>query len=423
MPQTGMIIAAAAAGLAAGAGVVALLWLIRVRALRQQANGILEEARKEAERTRSEAQLKARDEILKKSEEFERDVRQSREELRAREQQVARREGEFERRVEEIEKRERQLDNLRNELTRKDRRLQEREQELASVLEKEKELLLRITGLTKEEARTLLLEKVEREMERDVAVIVERWLQRASLTARERARSIVAAAIQRCAVEHTADTVVSTIDLPDDNLKGRIIGREGRNIRAFEKATGVDVIVDDTPGVVVVSCFDSIRRETARRAMEELVVDGRIHPARIEEIVDRKKREMDQLIVEAGNQALLEMGVRSMHPKLVNLLGRLRFRTSYGQNVLEHSLEVASLAGHMAGELGLDAHLAKRSGLLHDIGKAVDHEVEGGHAQIGAEILKRYEENQDLLNAVAAHHEDVPPQSILAVLIQAADAI
>lgn len=411
------------AGFVIGCILFALLYFVRSPRTRREQESILDEAKHEAERIIADAQLKAREEVLRRTEEFERQARQKREELDRMERELSRRSSELESRESTLSKRQRYIENLQNELARREEKVKEWERELNSVLESEKEQLLKISGLTVEEARELLLEKIQKDLERDVAEVVERRLQEAEETARERAKSIIATAIQRCAVEHTADTAVSTVDLPDDNLKGRIIGREGRNIRAFERATGVDVIVDDTPGVVVVSCFDSIRRETARRAMEELVMDGRIHPARIEEVVERKKREMEQVIQDAGRQALMELGLRRMHPKLVYLLGRLKFRTSYGQNVLDHSLEVANIAGLIASELGIDSALARRSGLVHDIGKAVDHQVEGAHAQIGAEVLKRYNEPSVIVDAVQAHHEDMPVQSIYGVLLQAADAI
>ena len=285
-----------------------------------------------------------------------------------------------------------------------------------------KDALYRISGLTPQDARVQLFERLEQELDRESASLVERKIEQTKEISEQKAREIISTAIQRCAVEHTTESVVSTIDLPSDEMKGRIIGREGRNIRAFEKATGVDVIVDDTPGVVVLSAFDSVRREMARQAMEELVADGRIHPARIEEVVADTEKEMARIIDETGRQAALDQGLAELPAKLITTIGRLRFRTSYGQNVLQHSAEVAALCALMAGELKLDARIARRVGLLHDIGKALDQDSEGTHPALGADLAAKSGENEIVVNAIAAHHGDIPVKSLYALLVQAADA-
>jgi len=406
-----------------GYGASELVSYILKRNARRKADELLAAARAEADETRRQAEVDAKEEVLRRREEFERETREARTELKLLEKRLVKREDGLERKAELTSKREKYIENLERELSTRQENVLNKEKELTEALDKQKEALYRISGLSPQDARAQLFERLERDFEREAAVLLDRKVEQAKETADQKAREILATAIQRCAVEHTNESVVSTIDLPSDEMKGRIIGREGRNIRAFEKATGVDVIVDDTPGVVVLSAFDSVRREMARRAMEELVADGRIHPSRIEEVIERAKRKTEETILQIGKQVLFDMGVHSNNQKLAYLLGRLKYRTSYGQNVLQHSIEVAHLCATMAGELRLDPALARRIGLLHDIGKAVDHELEGGHPEIGALIGKRIDEDATVINAIAAHHEGAPPETVYAVLVQAADAI
>lgn len=423
MSHIPILVLVALVSLAVGYGASQLIGHVQKRNARREASQILEAARQEAEEIRRQAEVKAKEELLRRREEFERETREARTELKLLEKRLVKREDALERKAELTSKREKYIENLERELATRQESILAKERELAEALDKQKEALYRISGLSPQDARAQLFERLERDFEREAAELLERKLEQAREQADQKAREILATAIQRCAVEHTTESVVSTIDLPNDEMKGRIIGREGRNIRAFEKATGVDVIVDDTPGVVVLSAFDSVRREMARRAMEELVADGRIHPARIEEVIERAKRKTEETILQVGKQVLFDMGVHTNNQKLAYLMGRLKYRTSYGQNVLQHSIEVAHLCAIMAGELRLDTALAKRIGLLHDIGKAVDHELEGGHPEIGALIGKRLDEDAIVINAIAAHHEGQPPQSVYAVLVQAADAI
>jgi len=418
-----IVVLIAAACLVAGLGASQLIGYIRKRHARKEAAQIIAAAREEAEEARRQGEVAAKEEILRRREEFERETRETRTELKLLEKRLVKREDSLERKAELTSKREKYIENLERELAARQKTIAAKERELNDLLDKQKEALYRISGLSPQDARNQLFERLERDYEREAAELLERKVEQAKETADTQAREILATAIQRCAVEHTNESVVSTIDLPSDEMKGRIIGREGRNIRAFEKATGVDVIVDDTPGVVVLSAFDSVRREMARRAMEELVADGRIHPARIEEVIERAKRKTEDSILQVGKQVLFDMGVHTNNQKLAYLLGRLKYRTSYGQHVLQHSIEVAHLCAIMASELRLDPALARRIGLLHDIGKAVDHELEGGHPEIGALLGKRMDEDGVVINAIAAHHEGEPPQSVYAVLVQAADAI
>jgi ribonucrease Y len=385
---------------------------------------ILDQANKEAANVRKEAELKARDEAFKWREEFNREVEQTRSELREQERRLEKREDS----LEQLHQAQLKKESLHQH---NEKKLHERKEALETRLTEVEELkklqavkLHEISHLNRDEAEKMLLERLDRELADETAVRIQKHDEMLRCTCEAKAREILATAIQRYAAEHTADTTVSTVDIPSDDMKGRIIGREGRNIRTFEKATGVDVIVDDTPGVVIVSAFDNVRRETAKLALTKLIQDGRIHPSRIEEVVKETQEEMERHILEAGKQACLEANVGPVHDKLMQLLGRLKFRTSYSQNVLQHSLEVAHLCGLMADELGLNGLLARRCGLLHDVGKAADHEMEGGHPKIGAELAKRYgETSKEVLHAIAGHHDDVTVDHIYTVLVAAADAI
>ncbi|MGB4505183.1 MAG: ribonuclease Y [Syntrophaceticus sp.] len=382
----------------------------------EAAKRILEESEKEAEAKKREAILEAKEEIHIIRTEAERENRERRNEIQQLERRFLQKEETLDRKLEGLEKREENLIKKEKELGNKSIQLDE-------LLKKQTEELERISGLSTEEARTLILNNVREQVKRETALIIKEEEARAKEEADKKAREIVAMAIQRGAAEIVAETTVSVVPLPNDEMKGRIIGREGRNIRTLETLTGVDLIIDDTPEAVILSGFDSIRRETARIALEKLIIDGRIHPARIEEMVEKAQKEMEQKIREEGEHAAFEAGVPNLHPELIKYLGRLKFRTSYGQNVLKHSLEVAYLAGTMAAELGANAQLAKRAGLLHDIGKSIDHEMEGPHVTIGADLARKYRENPEVVHCIMAHHGDQEPETIEAVLVQAADAI
>jgi ribonuclease Y len=411
-----------AAGFAAGIALYLRLKL-SARAAKEEARIILGSARQEAEKAKKEAELALKEESYKKRQEMEKEIQEGRTEMRSWEKRLTKREDGLDHKAEILSKKERFVEKVEQDLRSKTARLQERDAELDKLLQEQKEALHRVSQMSREEAERVLLERLSKEMERESAVLISRALDKAKEEADREAKNIVVNAIQRVAADYTQEVVVSTIDLPNDDVKGRVIGREGRNIRAFEKATGVDLIVDDTPGVVVVSSFDGVRREMARRALEKLIADGRIHPARIEEVVEATKKEMNELMMETGKQAALDLDIHGLHPREIMLLGRLRFRTSYGQNVLQHSVEVAHLCAAIAAELSLDVKLAKRCGLLHDIGKAIDHEVEGKHQAIGADLARRYKEAPEVINAIAAHHEDVPVESLYAAITAAADAI
>jgi len=413
----------AAAGGAAGVAIGLLLAKARARHAGRDAERMLEESRREVERLRREAEVAAKEEALAIRQKAEKEAQKMQKELRDEQKRLRRREDVVEQKVAVLNRKERTLEKREAELREIRRRNEEKEKELSAALERQNEELRRISGLSKEQAKEILIERISKEMEREKALLVAREIEKAQEQAEDEARKVLSVAIQRVAVEHTQESVVSTVDLPNEEMKGRIIGREGRNIRAFEKITGVDLIVDDTPGVVVVSSFDSLRREVARRALEKLVADGRIHPARIEEVVENTKKQINEQVQRVGRDACMEADVHSLHPRLVALLGRMHLRTSYGQNVLKHSMEVAHLCGTLAGELGADVKLAKRCGLLHDIGKAVDQEIEGAHPEIGADLAKRYNEKATVVNAIAAHHGDAPAASIYAVIVQVADAI
>ena len=380
------------------------------------ARNMLLDAEKNAENIRKEVVLEAKEEAQRQRNDAEKEIRERRNEISKAERRLNQKEDSIDRKLDNIEKKEERI-------THKEKKIESRLAEQEKILHKQLEELEKISGYTVDQAREIILQKVEQEARSEAAVLYKDIETKAKEEADKKAKEIITGAIQRCAADHVAESTVSVVPLPNDEMKGRIIGREGRNIRAIENATGIDLIIDDTPEAVILSGFDPVRREIARLALEKLIVDGRIHPARIEEQVEKATREVNAIIKEEGEQATFDVGIHNLHPELVKLLGRLKYRTSYGQNVLKHSIEVAHLAGLMAGELGLDVTLAKRAGLLHDIGKALDHEREGTHVDIGMEVLKKYKESEAVINGMAAHHGDYEPKSMEAVLIMAADAL
>ena len=382
----------------------------------QRAKDILVEAEKEAETTKKEILLEAKEEVHKLRSEFERESRERRNEIQRLERRLVQKEEALDRKSDNLEKK----DDL---LNKKIKEADDKDAQISNLYQKQIQELERISSLTSEEAKEILLNDIKKEIKYEAAMMIKDIEQKAKEEGEKKAKEIISYAIQKCAADHVAETTVSVVALPNDEMKGRIIGREGRNIRALETLTGIDLIIDDTPEAVILSGFDPIRREVARIALEKLIVDGRIHPARIEEMVEKAKREVNNIIKEEGEQATFETGVHSIHPELIKLLGRLKYRTSYGQNVLKHSIEVSHLAGLMAAELGTDVKVAKRAGLLHDIGKAVDHEIEGTHVEIGMDLLKKYKESSEIIHAMSTHHGDYEPQTIEAVLVTAADAI
>ena len=382
----------------------------------EEALRIINDAIKSAESKKREATLEAKEEILRSRKEYEKEEKERRADLQKQERRLQQKEENIDRKTDAIEKKEEAL-------AQKHAALDKENEEIKIIKRSQTEMLERISGFTADEAKKYLIEQVESEVTHETALKIKEIEARAKDEADQYAREIVASAIQRCAADHVAEITVSVVPLPNDEMKGRIIGREGRNIRTIETLTGVDLIIDDTPEAITVSCFEPVRREVARLALEKLIADGRIHPTHIEEMVAKARREVDAVIKSEGERAVLETGVRGLHPELVKLLGRLHYRTSYGQNVLQHSIEVSHLAGLMAAELGADVQLAKRAGLLHDIGKAVDHEMEGTHVELGVEMAKRYHESPEVIHCIAAHHNDIEPQTVEAVLIQAADAI
>ena len=381
-----------------------------------KAREIIDDAVKTAEAKKKESLLEIKEESIKNKNELERESKERRSELQRYEKRVLSKEEALDKRSEAIEKREASF-------TAKEEQLKQREKKVDELSQQRVQELERISGLTSEQAKEYLLKTVEEDVKHDTAKMIKEMEAQAKEEADKKAKECVVTAIQRCAADHVAETTISVVQLPNDEMKGRIIGREGRNIRTLETLTGVELIIDDTPEAVVLSGFDPIRREVARIALEKLIVDGRIHPARIEEMVEKAQKEVDSMIREEGESAALEVGVHGIHPELIKLLGRMKFRTSYGQNALKHSIEVAQLSGLIAGEIGLDVRLAKRAGLLHDIGKSIDHDVEGSHIQIGSDLCRKYKESATIINAVEAHHGDVEPQSLIACVVQAADTI
>ena len=389
----------------------------------KRAKEMLETAKTQAGQIRKEAQLESKEQAIKQRNDFEQEMKEKRAEQQRTEARLNRQEDFLEKKETELNKKSSALDEQREALSRRTQELTKKEEVVAHQHELMTQELERVAQLTREEAKKQLTEEILEETRRDCAVQVRNLEQEAKEEADINAKNIISLAIQRCASDHASETTVSVVPLPNDDMKARIIGREGRNIRALENATGIELIIDDTPEVVILSGFDPVRREVARLTLEKLIQDGRIHPARIEETVEKVQKELDQQIKAAGENAMFEVGIFGLHPEIIKLIGRLKFRTSYGQNVYRHSIEVANLAGLMAQELGLDVNFAKRAGLLHDIGKAVDKEQEGTHIQLGADLAKKYKENAMIVNAIMAHHGDVEPKTIEAVLIQAADAI
>ena len=388
----------------------------KIHSAEEESKKIVSMAKKEAENLKKAKIIEAKEEIVNSRNELDQEIKERRGEIQRQEIRLIQKEENLERRAENYERKEENLNK-------REKELEEEKQKIEELHSQELKELQRIASLSKEDAKNILLREVEKDITAEKAAIIREANQKAKDDAKKNARELLTYAVQKCAADHSQETTVSIVALPSDEMKGRIIGREGRNIKALETLTGVDLIIDDTPEAVVLSGFDPLRREVAKIALEKLIEDGRIHPAKIEEVVEKAKQELEETIKEEGERAVLETGVIGLHPDIVKLIGKLKYRTSYGQNVLNHSIEVSNLARIMAEELGLDAKLARRAGLLHDIGKALDHDMEGTHVEIGVEILKKYKENPLVINAVEAHHEDVEPQTLEAVLIQAADAI
>ena len=417
------LVVGAIAGIAVGFIVTKYLANSSTKRAAEEAHNVVEDAKRQADTLRREAVVEAKDEALRLRQEAQAENKERLKEVRAAEQRVNQREESLDRRVESLDSREQSLDSREHQISSMQGQLERRQRDLDASEQEIGMRLQQVAGMTADEAKTELLDTLKDEVAHESAAIIRDSEARTKAEADKKARSILSLAIQRVAADHTAETTVSAIHIPSDDLKGRIIGREGRNIRSFEQLTGTNLIIDDTPECVTISCFDPVRREIGRVTMENLIADGRIHPARIEEMFGKAEKLVNQRVQEAGEQAAFDTGIHDLHPELVRTLGRLRYRTSYGQNVLNHSLEVAYLSGVMASELGLDPVPAKRAGLLHDLGKAVDHEVEGSHAVIGADLARRFGEKPPIVHAIEAHHNDVEPNSVLDVLVQAADAV
>ena len=390
--------------------------IAKIGSAEEKAREIIDEAMKTAETKKREGLLEVKEEALRNKNELERESKERRNELQKYEKRVLSKEEALDRKSDALEKKE-------NQLSAREDKLNKQRQEVEALSEQRVQELERISGLTSEQAKEYLLKTVEDEVKHEAAMMIKDMESRAKEEANKKAKEYVVTAIQKCAADHVSEATISVVPLPNDEMKGRIIGREGRNIRTLETLTGIDLIIDDTPEAVILSSFDPIRREVARIALEKLVVDGRIHPARIEEMVEKAQKEVEQMIREEGENAVLEVGIHGIHPELVRLLGKMKFRTSYGQNALKHSIEVAQLSGLLAAEIGVDVRLAKRAGLLHDIGKSVDHEMEGSHIQVGVDLCRKYKESPIVINAVEAHHGDVEPTSLIACIVQAADTI
>ena len=390
--------------------------IAKIGSAEEKAREIIDEAMKTAETKKREGLLEVKEEALRNKNELERESKERRNELQKYEKRVLSKEEALDRKLDALEKKE-------NQLSAREDKLNKQRQEVEALSEQRVQELERISGLTSEQAKEYLLKTVEDEVKHEAAMMIKDMESRAKEEANKKAKEYVVTAIQKCAADHVSEATISVVPLPNDEMKGRIIGREGRNIRTLETLTGIDLIIDDTPEAVILSSFDPIRREVARIALEKLIVDGRIHPARIEEMVEKAQKEVEQMIREEGENAVLEVGIHGIHPELVRLLGKMKFRTSYGQNALKHSIEVAQLSGLLAAEIGVDVRLAKRAGLLHDIGKSVDHEMEGSHIQIGVDLCRKYKESPIVINAVEAHHGDVEPTSLIACIVQAADTI
>ena len=415
----GYIIGAAIVGLVIGVVLMFIYCNISkqtVNDAKREAESIKNEAEESAARKKREALLEAKEEIHKNRADLEREIKERRGEMSKTERRLTQKEETLDRKTDAADKK-------NEELTRRLANVQKSREEAEQYKQQQLERLESISGLTRDEAKQYLVDSIEQEAQHDAAIKLREIQQQTKDDAEKYAREVISSAIQRCAADHVAEATVSVVPLPNDEMKGRIIGREGRNIRTLETLTGVDLIIDDTPEAITLSCFDPVRREVARLTLEKRIIDGRIHPARIEEMVEKSRREVDQIIKQEGERAVLETGVHGLHPELVKLLGRMRYRTSYGQNVLQHSIEVSHIAGILAGELGINATQAKRAGLLHDIGKAVDREMEGSHVDIGVDLCKRYHEHADIVHAVQAHHGDIEAKTLVACLVQAADAI